>query len=109
MLFLFILLLFEAELFPAWIVITLAKEFGCILSILTAQNFYEPSKEDELFDLGRLKLYVSDVKGVADLRKFTLDISQNFEFRIIELQVEVSFLAEKNQRFLPKSVAEKDY
>ena len=54
MLFLFILLLFAAELFPASIVIILVKEFRCILSIVMVRNFFE--KEDELFDLGRLRL-----------------------------------------------------
>ena len=80
MLFLFILLLFAAELFPALIVIILVKEFRCILSIVMVRNFFE--KEDELFDLGRLRLCGLDVEDVVGLRKFVLDIIRNYVFKI---------------------------
>lgn len=109
MLFLLILLLFAVGLFPALIIVILVKEFVCIHFVLATQLFYLITKEDGLFDLGRLRLCGPDVEGVVSLRKFALGISRNYEFEIIELLVGMSFLVEKSLHFLPKLMAEKDY
>ena len=70
MLFLLILLLFAIGLFPALIIVILVKEFVCTHFVLLTQLFYLITKEDGLFDLGRLRLCGQDVEGVVGLRKF---------------------------------------